>query len=234
MENRAQDIIAFANEIGPLTHQNLCDLTGLHPISVRRILPKLVKEKKLYCVKQQMTKPYAYATYNITHRTDLEHDLARADVATAIHTNYLVTYWRQPRQKLPVDKSVNEDARFELSIRRHHNERENKVGTLHFYLEMDIGTEGYYQLENKFKRYLALTEPFQVLFVVKFNPIRAHRTRPQTFASLAEKYIRKSDKHLWDTFLFADYAEFLANPAGKVCHIAYDSKCFSLLDALLE
>jgi hypothetical protein len=230
MESQANNIIAIANEIGPCTHQNFCDLTNMHPISVRRILPKLVKEKKLYCVKQGMHRPHAYSTRNISHRTDLEHDLARADVATAIHKTGLVTYWHQPRQKFPVDKSVNEDARFQVSI-----ERDSKIGTLHFYLEMDnMGSESYPQIEVKFKRYLALKESSQVLFVLKFNPIRAHRTRPQTLASLAEKYIRKSDKHLWDTFLFADYSEFLADPTGRVCHIPYGSDRYSILSPFVE
>src|SRR5690348_17119861 len=114
MENKGPDLIYFANEYGPLTHRHLTALTKLHPISVRRLLPRLVKEKKLYCVKQGMHRPHAYATWNISRRTDLAHDLTRADIATAIHNTTLLTYWYQPRQKLPVDKSVNEDARFEL------------------------------------------------------------------------------------------------------------------------
>jgi protein involved in plasmid replication-relaxation len=219
----------YAAECGPLTHKNLCDLTGLHPVSLWRILPKLVSEKKLYCVSQGMHKPNVYATYNIAKRTDFPHDLARADVATAIHRTGLVTYWTQPRQKLSVYKSVNEDARFELT-----KEFEDRIGTLHFFLEMDTGTEGYWQLEDKFKRYLAQGENAQVLFVVKHNPLKSHRTKPTTLASLAEKYINKSQKHTWNDFLFADYAEFLADPLGPVCHVPYDPARYSILESLLN
>lgn len=229
MESKAQDIIYYAAEVGPLTHKNLCDLTGLHPVSMWRVLPRLVKEKKLYCVPQGMHKPNVYAVYNIAKRTDFPHDLARADVATAIHKTGLVTYWAQPRQKLPVDKSVNEDARFELSL-----EFEDKIATLHYFLEMDTGTEGYWQLENKFKRYLAKNEKAQVLFVVKFNPLKAHRTRPTTLAHLAEKFIGKSQRHTWEKFLFADYAEFIADPLGKVCSIPHDPARYSILGSLVK
>jgi len=229
MESQAQNVIAFTNEYGPLTHLNLTQLTRLHPISVRRLLPRLVREKRLYCVRQGMHKPNVYATYNITHRTDFPHDLARADCATALHNTGLLTYWHQPRQKLPRDKSVNEDARFELTL-----ETQDRIGVLHYYLEVDIGSEGYWQLEDKFKRYLALKDNSQVLFVVKFDPRRAHRTRPTTLAELAEKYIRKSERPMWKKFLFADYAQFIADPIDKVCHISYAAGRHSILSALVE
>ena len=229
MESKAPDIIYFANEFGPLTHRNLADLTRMHPISVRRILPRLVKQKRLYCMKQGMHKPHIYATYNITHRSDFIHDLARADVAAALHNTGLMTYWHQPRQKLSRGKSVNEDARFELSV-----EVGTRIALLRFYLELDTGTEGYGQIEDKLKRYLALKDSSQVLFVVKFNSTKAHRTLPQTLAQLAERFIRKSDPHMWAKFLFADYERFLADPLERVCHIPYDPERHSILCALVE
>lgn len=229
MESKAQDIIAFANQFGPLTHENLTELTKLHPISVRRWLPRLVKERKLYCVKQAINRPNVYATWNINRRTDLAHDLARADCATALHSTGLLTYWNQPRVKQPVGKSVNEDARFELTM-----EFEDKVGVLHFWFEMDCGSERYSQIEDKFKRYLALKDSAQVLFVVKFNPVIPHRTSPQTLAHLAERYIRKSDWNMHKKFLFADYREFVTNPIGNVCYIPHDPDRQAVLCAIQE
>jgi hypothetical protein len=224
-----QNIIAYANQYGPVSHQHLCDLTKAHPITVRRWLPRLVKSKKLYAAFQGITKPLAYATWNISKRTDLVHDLARADVAVALHNTGLVTYWDQPRYKEPTAKSVNPDARFELTM-----EFGRELRTLRFSFELDCGTERYSQLQDKFKRYLAAKDNRQVLFVVKSNPAIAHRTKATTLARLAEQYIRKSDKDLHDTFLFADHGEFIANPTGKVCHLPYGSDRYSILDAFLE
>lgn len=229
MENRAPDIIYFANEFGPLTHKNLVDLTRMHPISLRRLLPRLVRQKRLYCMTQGMHKPNVYATYNIAQRNDFLHDLARADVAAALHNTGMLTYWHQPRQKLSRHKSTNEDARFELST-----EVGNRIALIRFYLEVDTGTEGYWQIEDKLKRYLALKDNSQVLFVVKFNPTKAHRTFPQTLAQLAERFVRKSEPHMWAKFLFADYERFVADPLERVCHIPYDPERQSILCALLD
>jgi len=229
MEAQAPRIIYFVNEYGPLTHEHLCTLTRLHPISIRRILPRLVEAQKLSCASQGMHKPHVYATRDISKRKDFTHDLARATVATALHNTGLLTYWTAPLQKFPKHKAVNEDARFELTI-----DAGDKLAVLHFFLEVDTATEGIRQIEDKFKRYLALKDRSQVLFVLKFNPALPRRSRPATLAELAERYIKPSDKHLWKKFLFADLDKFAADPTGQICHIPYSDQRYSILPSLVK
>jgi hypothetical protein len=224
MESKTSDIIYYANEFGPLTHKHLCDLTGMHEVSLWRKLPQMVHAKQLYCAPQGMHRPNVYATYNIVRRADFTHDLARADVATALKQTGLLTYWWQSREKLSRETSVNEDGRFELSV-----ELSDKIASFPYFLEVDIGSEGYRQIEDKFKRYLARPERGQVLFVIKFDPLRSHRTNPGTLAQLAQKFLDRQKPQTWKTFLFATLEDFTTQPLGPICHIVHDSAKYPIL-----
>jgi hypothetical protein len=129
-----------------------------------------------------------------------------------------LTYWRIVRHKQPKETSVNEDGRFELSV-----EVDDKVASFPYWLEVDIGTEGYGQLEDKFERYMQLfqSEHGQALFVVKPDPEKPKRTDPATLAVLAEKYISYSKPETHKRLLFVDLNELWASPLGPIVHTAH-------------
>ena len=234
METKAPQIIYYTSEFGPLTHVELCQLTGMHPNSLWRSLPKLVSEGSLYCKKQGWGRPNVYATYDIRKRQSytLEHDIARARVGAALKATNLLTYWRIVRHKQPKEKSVNEDGRFELSV-----EVNDKVASFSYWLEVDTGTEGYGQLEDKFERYMLLFEKEhgQALFVVKPDPEKPKRTDPATLAALAEKYIQYTKPDTHKKLLFVDLNELGANPLGPIVYTAHSTeRCHLLPQELLN
>lgn len=154
-----------------------------------------------------------YATHDIRRRETFDHDLALTDIHIAVYLTRRLKQWNQPVQK--IDGAVNEDTLFHLTYKDSH---------IKYYLEYETGKNAWYQVDDKFRRYLELRgkDPFHVLFVLKDE-------ERKTIAQLtrrAQEFLSKEKPASWKLFLFTTLEQITANPQGHICRVAYAPERF--------
>lgn len=238
MKNHDAKILSFASQFSLITHQHLCELTGMHPNSLWRSLPRLVKNGELYCKELGMYRPNVYATYDITKRkrSNFSHDLTISDVHLALSKmrHWQLFEWRQPRQK--VKGGLNEDAMFTLRLVLAGNPK-----TISYYLEVDTGSEPDWQIEERISRYLVHGVKGHILFVVNAQhedaPARSQEEcdkRVSLLVRKAERFLAKDAPDTWKKFLFTTRGEMIQNASGAICRVAHDSNKYPIAPDLFK
>lgn len=220
-------IIWAAQQFFLVTHKHLCELTGMHPNSLWRSLPRLVESGQLYCKELGMYRPHVYATHDIRKRkrSNFAHDFMITDIHLALHRTGKLLEWLQPRQKFK--GAVNEDALFRVPVLTESGQEKK----LTYFLEADTGSEPDWQIQEKIKRYL--NTKGHVLFVVRVQDEDTSQQskaetdrRIQSLIRQAEKFLpsEQSQDFTWKKFLFVSLDTLMRDPLGPVLEIAYDRK----------
>ena len=215
-----EDIIYWTNELQLATRSHLATLTGRNPKSLHLSLQRLVRARTLFCNPRRLFEENVYATYDIRKRMGFDHDLPLSDIHVALSSSDRLLEWNQPRQKLK--GQVNEDTVFLFSF---------KDSSIRYYLEYETGTNGWWQVEDKMKRYTAKRskERFNVLFVLKDE----QRKTVYQMRKRAEKFLERDKPSTWKFFLFTTLEKITTQPLGKICMSAYDTNHYPLSPDLL-
>lgn len=222
MTDRDTIIKRCINEFGPLTVDLLALLKDKEPILGapdtlwRRLQAHkpLVKEKHLYVWRGFPGQKYIYASWDISKRKDLAHDLITSTVHITLYLFFDLRHFRRTKEKFK--GKLNEDAYFALGI-----QLPDRVGEFHYYLESDTGSEGYAQIEEKLERYLKhyrdTSEKFFVLFVT---------TEAARAADLAKRAVRVIPRDKRKLYLFTSATALTATPRAAICHVPHEPKTF--------
>ena len=219
MQCKDDSVLLHVGELRLATRALLSRLTGRNNSWLNESLRRMVRQKKLYCRRQGRWQPIIYATYDIRRREDFEHDLALSEIHVALAETGALLDWNQPRQKL--EGQLNEDTSFELAC---------PGGFIKYYLEYETGKNAWYQVDDKFKRYLdrRSQERFHVLFVLKDEQLKTVKQ----MTSRAERFVDRSKDSAPKIFLFTTQEHMIRDPLGPICHIALDDKTtYALLPA---
>jgi hypothetical protein len=211
MTPRDHKIKLAIHEFGPLTIDHLIALAEKEDLGSPDTLWRRLRHGKpllkdgVYVKQRSLSEKYVYATYNIRRRKDFDHDLMVTSILTILHVHFDLKSYSRPKQKFR--NRVNEDLYAVLGL---------PTGTVHYFIEADIGSEGYDQIADKVKRYLSRYDPqkpFLVLFVTQ------DERRVKDLCRRLEPTVPRGRRRM---FLFTTLDQLTSNPEGPVCRITHD------------
>lgn len=223
-------------DFGPLTRQQLEALAereedlGSPKKLYRRLLPSkpLLTSKQIHVWRGRrgvVSDKYVYADYDISKRKDFEHDLITTWVHIILYKFFDLHYWKRNIEKRKGE--LNQDAYFILGIPgavvKDETDKE-RPGESHYYLESDTGSEGYAQIEEKLKRYVAYYERTKKSFAVLF--VCLDNKRAVELAKRASRIVPNASRFF---YLFTDLQTFLDAPTGGICRMPYEEDLFTIL-----
>ena len=213
MQSKDDNVLYWVNELRLATRAHIGQVTGRNNSWLNESLRRMVGQKKLHCKLRGRWLPTVYATYDIRRRGNFDHDLPLTDIHVALAQSGKLLEWDQPRQKFEAE--LNEDTSFELEFRD---------GYIKYYLEYETGKNAWYQVDDKFKRYLERRgqERFHVLFVLKDETLKT----VSQLVKRAQRFIPQEQESRWKWFLFTTFEQITRDPSGDICRIVYSpAKC---------
>jgi hypothetical protein len=212
-----------------LFHLNRCNLQTVRHLKqltrnnswLNESLRRMVAQKKIYRKFRGKFTGYVYASYDITRRNNFDHDLPLADIYTPLALTGRLLDWEQPKDKW--ENELNEDATFHFAA---------GSGSIKYYLEYETGKNNWRLIDSKFARYLRqrTEERFNVLFVLRDESLKSIKQMTRR----AEPFLDREKPSSWKLFLFTTADKLVADPLGKICHIAYDSATYPLAPDLVN